>query len=72
MNTYIVPVCDIQAGLNKNISILARNLTSAQDKLMDELCEQYDWVNPYDFVAFKEFADSEDVIIGEITDIETI
>ncbi len=72
MNKYIIPVCDIQAGSVQNIVLVAKGLTSAQDKLMSKLCDQYNWDNPYDYKEFVEFADSEDVIIGEITDIETL
>lgn len=73
MNKYLVPICDIQAGSVYNKIIIAKSLIECQDKLVQYLIEKYD--DLYECLTYHEFielADKNDILVGNITDIETI
>lgn len=71
MNTYLIPIFDGEDIYIHNIT--ARDLESAEDKLMQELCEEYDELNP-DILYFNEFVNdamSQGIWIGDFYDKET-
>ena len=72
MNKYIVPICDIQAGQVWNHIVMARTINECQDKIMETLIEKYDFEDSFTYREFIEFLDDHDILIGEITDIETL
>lgn len=72
MNKYIIPICDIQSGKVWNQIIIARNVSDCQEKITGFLIEKY---NLEDCLTYREFvtlADKNDILIGEIKDIETL
>lgn len=73
MNNYITPICDIQAGQIWNQIISARNVLDCQEKLIRILVDQYDDLE--DCLTYREFvalADKNDILIGDIKDIEEL
>ena len=73
MNKYLIPICDIQAGQVYNKVILAKSYNECQDKLMEYLISQYDCLSEcFDYREFIKLADNNDILVGKITDIETI
>lgn len=73
MNKYVIPICDIEAGSTWIHIIMAKSLTDCKEKLMTELIERYDFE---DFSNYSEFVnwmdESQNILIGSITDIEEI
>lgn len=72
MNKYITPICDIQSGKIWNQVILARTVSACQDKLMEILMDQYDLGECLTYREFVEQADDNDILIGEIRDVEVL
>lgn len=73
MNKYIIPICDWQAGDIWNEVISVRSLEDCQNKLMDILCDMYDFLDTgQDYSDFIQQCDKCDLLIGEITDIEEL
>lgn len=73
MNKYLVPICDIQAGIVYNKTIVAKSYNDCQDKLMEYLINQYDCLQEcLNYQEFVELADNNDILVGKIIDIETI
>lgn len=73
MNKYIIPICDWQSADIWNEVISARSLEDCQNKLMDRLCDMYDFLDTgQDYSDFIEKCDTNDLLIGEITDIEEL
>lgn len=72
MNKYITPICDIQAGVVWNQIILARNVLDCQEKLTALLMEKYDLEDCLTYREFIALADKNDILIGEIKDIEVL
>lgn len=73
MNTYIIPICDIQAGDVWDEIILAGSIKACEEKLMSKLIDQYDELEDSDsYVNFVIAADKKDILIGKIKDIETL
>lgn len=73
MNNYVTPICDIQAGKIWNQVIPARNVLDCQEKLIRILVDQYDDLE--DCLTYREFvtlADKNDILIGDIKDIEEL
>lgn len=74
MSKFIIPICDIEAGTISNYVILARTIKDCEDNLMDRLIHKYDiddtFDNYNDFVQTLDF--NYDILIGEISDIETL
>lgn len=73
MNKYIVPICDIQASGIWNQVILGRTHAECQEKLIRLLLEKYDFLEDCgDYREFVKMADKQDLLIGEIIDIEEL
>lgn len=72
MNKYVTYVCDIDNSYNQREILIANSQNQAEEKLMERLCDRYDWDNPYDYDEFIKMADNYNVIIGDIIDIEEI
>lgn len=75
MNKYIIPICDIKSGDIWLHKITARSLKECEDKLMGSLIRIYPKAEIVeneayiDFISWLDF--NLDVLVGEITDIET-
>lgn len=74
MNKYLIPICDIESGQIWIKVIMARSSSACQEKIMDELINLYDMEDSSSsYREFVELADSKyNILIGEITDIETL
>lgn len=72
MNKYVTYVCNIDDSYNQREILIANSQNQAKEKLMERLCDRYDWDNPYDYDEFIKMADNYNVIIGDIIDIEEI
>ena len=72
MNKYLCPICDIQAGEVWNQIISATSLSDCQDKLTDFITEEYDLSPTDDWMDFVEECNANDILIGQIEDIETL
>ena len=73
MNKYIIPIADVSDGEVYFETVMARSLSDCQDKLMRKLSEEYGIEEVTDYRDFINIADSNyDLLIGEITDIESI
>lgn len=73
MNKYIIPICDIQSGNVFNWTISSRNISDCQEKLMKALINEFDFLDyEGNYNDFVEQADKKDLLIGDITDIETL
>lgn len=73
MNKYLVSICDIQGGTTWIQSIPAKSNTDCQEKLVRLLIEKYDELE--DCTSYREFvkqADKNDILIGDIKDIEEL
>lgn len=73
MNKYIVPICDIQAGVIYNKKITANTLEQCKEKLLQYFLDEYDFVN--DLSSYREtiqLLDEHDVLVGQIKDIEEL
>lgn len=73
MNRYIIPICDIQAGSVSNFTYSAHSYQEVQEKVIKELCDNYNMLD--DLLEWSDFvkdADKHDILIGDITDIETL
>ena len=72
MNTYLIPIYD---GEDIYIhTIIARDLDSAEDKLMQELCDEYEVLDS-SILYFNDFVDdamSQGIWIGQFYDKETL
>lgn len=71
MNTYLIPICD-----NEDIYIMtinARDMESAEEKLMQELCDTYSDLDEsiLDYQDFLDDAAEKGIIIGDFYDKET-
>lgn len=72
MNKYLCPLCDIQAGEVWNQVISATSLSDCQDKLTDFITDEYDLSLTDDWMDFVEECNANDILIGQIEDIETL
>lgn len=73
MNKYIVPICDIQAGLIYNKKIIARTLEQCKEKLLQYFLDEYDFVSDLDsYRDTIKLLDEHDVLVGQIKDIEEL
>lgn len=73
MNKYIVPVCVINDSNNMTFVISANSRQDCQDKLINQLAENYEVPDEMDYIKFIERLDTEcDIIVGEIQDIEEL
>ena len=69
MNKYIIPVCNIPESEIYNLIISANSNSDCQDKIMSKFAEYSDCFDYHDFI--KDL-DSQDILIGKITDIEEL
>lgn len=69
MNKYIIPVCNIPDSKIYNLTIMANSNSECQDKIMDKFSEYSDCIDYHDFVRDL---DSQDILIGTITDVEEL
>lgn len=69
MNKYIIPVCFIEDDIVLNEVIVAKSILDCQDKLMERYLEYSSEFSYRDFV--NELKDN-NILIGEITDIEEL
>ena len=73
MNKYIIPIVDMEAGIDHLEIIHANSLKECKDKLMDNLLTKYDFLDDdadYNKFLLKSF--NEGIYICNIVDIETI
>lgn len=69
MNTYIVPICNVENSKVYIKKVVASSFSECQDKLMEDF-EDYSESSTYsDFI--EDLRDN-DILIGKITDIEEI
>lgn len=73
MNTYILPFANISSDPSVwNEVVRARSISEAEDKIMREITEDWDLDVPADWGDFKDILFKENVIIGDIQDIEEL
>ena len=72
MSKDIVPICDIQAGKVWNKIISANSLSACKDKLMEQICNDYDMDLTDSYNEFIRALDDNDILIGNIRDIEEL
>lgn len=69
MNKYIIPVCDINKSKVYNLSIMATSYSDCEDKIIEKF-SKYSESDDYD--EFLDDLDKNDILIGQITDIEEL
>lgn len=72
MNKYVTPICDISSSKTWMQVVLARNVVDCQEKLSRLLAEKYDLDDCLDYREFVKLADENDILIGEIKDIDEL
>lgn len=75
MNKYIIPICDIQAGSVYNEVIVATSLEQCKEKLLQYFLDEYEFDFIDDLSSYYEIIgelDQHDILVGDITDIETL
>lgn len=73
MNTYILPFANISSDPSVwNEVVRARSISEAKDTIMREITEDWDLDVPVDWRDFKDILFKENVIIGDIQDIEEL
>ena len=69
MNKYIIPICNIPDSKIYNLVISAHSYSECEDKIMNKY-NKYSCADNYnDFISDL---DSQDILIGEIIDIEEL
>lgn len=69
LNRYIVPICDIEESRIYNLIISATSMADCQDRLMTKF-SQYSDSN--DWEEFLKDLDNNDILIGDIDDVEEL
>lgn len=69
MNKYIIPVFDINKSKVYNLSIMATSYSDCEDKIIEKF-SKYSESDDYD--EFLDDLDKNDILIGQITDIEEL
>ena len=71
MNTYLIPICDGEETYIMTIN--AHDMESAEEKLMQELCDTYKDLdeNIFDYRDFWNDAADKGIMIGDFYDKET-
>lgn len=69
MNKYVIPICNIRKSKVYNLIIMANSHEDCQDKIMDKFSK---YSNKLDYDDFLIDLDNNDILIGEINDIETL
>lgn len=72
MNKYLIPICDVQAGEVWNQVISAISLSACQDKLTEIINNEYDLSPTDDWMDFIEECNANDILIGQIEDIDEL
>lgn len=72
MNKYLCPLCDIQAGEVWNQVISATSLSDCKDKLTEIITDEYDLSPTDDWMDFVEECNANDILVGQIEDIEEL
>lgn len=73
MNIYILPFANISSDPSVwNMVVRARSISEAKDTIMREITEDWDLDVPVDWRDFKDILFKENVIIGDIQDIEEL
>lgn len=73
-NKYIIPVCDKQADQVWNYTIIANSISQCEEKLVKKILEEYETLDgdSISYNDFIEYLSENDILVGDITDIETI
>lgn len=71
---YIIPVCDMQANQVWNYIIVANSRQQCKEKLAQQILEEFDTLddNSVSYDDFVEYLNKNDILVGEIQDIEEI
>lgn len=69
MNKYIIPICNIPNSKVYNLVLYANSNSDCQDRIMDKFAE---YSNSFEYHDFIRDLDSQDILIGRITDIEEL
>ena len=69
MNKYIIPVCDINKSKVYNLTIMDTSCSDCEDKIIEKF-SKYSESDDYD--EFLDDLDKNDILIGQITDIEEL
>ena len=72
MNKYIIALADLQAGETWTEKISATSLSDCRDKLVDLITNEYDFESGSEWLDFVEQCNANDILVGEIEDIETL
>lgn len=69
MNKYVIPICNWSKQKVYNIIIMSRSLSSCKEKIIN-MFQNYSDSDDYD--EFVNDLKKQNILIGEITDIETL
>lgn len=69
MNKYIIPVCDFNKDKIYNLVIMATSYADCQDKIIEKFA---DYSESEDYEEFLNDLNTQDILIGKITDIEEL
>lgn len=72
MNTYAVPICDIDESEIWVKSIKARTIEEAKDKVINYIMSLYDIDFPLDWNEFIDETHNQNIYIGDIIDVELL
>lgn len=72
MNTYLIPIADIEAGETWIHKVNARSLEDCKEKLIEYFSSEYEIDFSLDWNEFINEFNDHDFLIGEIIDIEEI
>lgn len=76
MNKYLVPICDIEAGVCWIQTIMAKSLKNCQEKCISFIIDYYDFTDLDDSMSYSDFHNKlnfdYNIIIGNITDIDEV
>lgn len=69
MNKYIIPVCDFNKSKIYNLIIMATSYADCQDKIIEKFA---DYSESDDYDEFLNDLNTQDILIGKISDIEEL
>lgn len=69
MNKYIIPVCNINKSEVYNLIIMATSYSDCEYKIMEKFSK---YSENDDYNEFLDDLDKNDILIGQITDIEEL
>lgn len=70
MNTYVIPMCNGESAWIEKV--VARSLSEARDKVIDTYVNMWDMEYPKDWKEFDEMLEADNVIIGDLVDIDSL